>query len=163
MAEAPYEPSKDYAASYNALSRRIASNFASQRAGLNQELATRGVNTSGVASIPSAALRTGEANALGDVAGQYALEQAHTGIEDRQRLDAFNQQKILAQMGADRQDAMGRRMANAGLTSALISGGLGAAGAALGGPIGGVAAQRLVTPMIDKYRSGSLSGDYGQY
>jgi hypothetical protein len=141
MAETPYNPSTDYAASYDALSRRIASNFAQQRAGLNQELATRGVQTSGVASIPSAALRTGEAGAMNDIAGQFALEQAHTGIQDRQAAEAFARQKELAQIGYDNTNAINRRMANAGLQTALISGGLGAVGGSLGGPGGYFASQ----------------------
>ncbi len=123
-----YDPSADYAASYDALSRRIASNFAGQRANLNQELATRGVSTSGVAAIPSAALRTGENEAKDQVAGQYALEQAHTGIEDRRRAEDFSRQLQLAQYGYGQQDAIARRAANSGLQAALISGGLGAVG-----------------------------------
>lgn len=128
-----YDPSADYAASYDALSRRIASNFAGQRAGLNQELATRGVSTSGVSAIPSAALRVGESNAQDQVAGQYALEQAHTGIEDRRRAEDFQHNLELANLGFNNQNALARRMANSGLTSSLISGGLGAVGAVAGG------------------------------
>jgi hypothetical protein len=132
---ADYNPSQDYAASYDALSRRISSNFASQRAGLNQELATRGVQTSGVSSIPSAALRVGENNAKDDIAGQYALEQAHTGIEDRRRAEDFANQMKFAQFGYDQTSAIARRAANAGLESALISGGLGAAGGIFAGSL----------------------------
>lgn len=158
-----YDPSTDYAASYDALSKRIANNFAGQRSGLNQELATRGVQTSGVSSIPSAALRTGEADAQNQVAGQYALEQAHTGIEDRRRQEDFAQQMKMAQFGYDQQSAIARRQANAGLTSALISGGLGVAGSMVGGPAGGMVASKVAAPMIDKYKSGSIQGNYGQY
>ncbi len=128
-----YEPSNDYASAYDALTKRIQQNFAQQRGDLNQELATRGVNTSGVAAIPSAALRTGEAGEMADVAGQFALEQAHTGIEDRRSAEQFEREKQLANLGWDRQDSIARRAASAGLQSALISGGLGAAGSVAGG------------------------------
>lgn len=78
---------------------------------------------------------------MNDVAGQFALEQAHTGIEDRRSLEDFQRQLQLANLGYDRQDALSRRMANAGLESALISGGLGAVGGSLGGPGGYFASQ----------------------
>ncbi len=133
MPDTPYNPSTDYAAAYDALSKRIQSNFAAQRGNLNQELATRGVQTSGVSTIPSAALRVGEAGAKNDVAGQFALEQAHTSIEDRRRAEDFNNQMKMAQYGYGQQDAIQRRMANSGLEAALISGGLGAVGSVAGG------------------------------
>lgn len=144
---ADYNPSTDYAASYDALSRRIAQNFAGQRKGLNQELATRGVQTSGVSSIPSANLRVGEAGAMNDIAGQFALEQAHTGIEDRQAAQAFERQKELTRMGYDYNNAISRRAASSGLTSSLISGGLGALGSSLGpgGYFAGKELGRVVT------------------
>lgn len=122
---APYDPSQDYAASYDALSKRIASNFAQQRSGLNQELASRGVQTSGVASIPSAQLRVGEANSQNDAASQYALEQARTGVARQDAAMNFERQKQLAQLGYDQQNALSRRMAQSGLESAAISGGVG--------------------------------------
>jgi hypothetical protein len=86
------------------------------------------VQTSGVSSIPSAALRVGENNEKDAVAGQYALEQAHTGIEDRRRAEDFANQMKFAQFGWDQQSALARRAAQSGLETALISGGLGAAG-----------------------------------
>lgn len=129
---ADYNPSTDYAASYDALSKRIQANFAAQRGRLNQELATAGVQTSGVRAIPSAALRSAEAGEMNDVAGQFALEQARTGIEDRRSLEAFGREKELAELGWNRQDAVSRRAAKSGLEAALISGGLGAVGSAAG-------------------------------
>lgn len=148
----PYNPSTDYASAYDALSKRIQQNFAAQRGNLNQELATRGVQTSGVASIPSAALGIGEAGAMNDVAGQFALEQAHTGIQDRQAAEAFAREKELAQLGYDRNDAISRRQANSGLQGALISGGLGAIGGSLGGP-GGYFASQLAAKKLAAQRS----------
>lgn len=156
----PYNPDSDYAAAYDSLSKRIASNFAGQRAGLNQELATRGVQTSGVSSIPSAALRTGEAGAMDDAASQFALEQARTKVSDRQAAEEFARNKELAQIGWDQQSAIARRQASAGLTSALISGGLGVAGAFAGGPAGAVIGSQLGSKLIAPKVVGSASGGY---
>lgn len=128
-----YDPSQDYASSYDALSRRISANFGQQRVGLNQELADRGVQTSGVSAIPSTTLRVGENSAKDQVAGQYALEQAQTGIADRVRAQEFQQQDYLANLGYNNQNALARRMGNSGLQASLISGGLGAAGSVLSG------------------------------
>lgn len=138
-----YDPTADYSAAYGALGRRIQSNFAGQRANLNQELATRGVNTSGVSAIPSARLGAAEAGERDAVAARFAELQAGTKVQDRQRLDEFNNQKTLFQMGADRQDAMARRQAQGGLESALISGGSGAVGTVFGGPMGGMLAAKM--------------------
>ncbi len=82
-----YDPTNDYASAYGALGRRIQANFAGQRANLNQELATRGVNTSGVSAIPSARLGAAEAGARDEAAAHFAELQAGTKVQDRQRLD----------------------------------------------------------------------------
>lgn len=129
----PYNPDADYSAAYDALSRRIANNFAGQRANLNQELATRGVQTSGVSSIPAARLGAAEAGEMDDAASQFALEQARTKVSDRQAADQFGRDLQLTQLGWGQQDAISRRAANSGLQAALISGGLGAVGSMYSG------------------------------
>lgn len=148
MAEYGFDPTQDYAASYNALKARIANSYAGKRANLNQELATRGVQTSGVSSIPSARLGAAEAGEEASAASDFALEQARTTVADRQAALQFARTKELNQIGYDRQDALQRRMSQGGLQSALISGGIGALGSLAGGPVGGIVASKLASKAI---------------
>lgn len=136
-----YNPTTDYADAYDALTRRIKGNFAGQRAGLHQDLATRGVATSGVSSIPLARLGGEEAGELDDVAAQFALEQASTGIEDRRSAEAFSRAKELSQFNFDMESALARRLGKNQLTGQVIGGGLAAGGALLAGR--GSAAKRM--------------------
>jgi hypothetical protein len=118
-----YEPTNDYNVAYEAAGRRLDQNYAKRRAQLNQEIASRGVNTSGVALIPGAELGEQEQNDRADLAGRFALEQAHTGIEDRQAAENFDRNKELARLGYDAQAALSRRLAKGQLQSGLIAGG----------------------------------------
>ncbi len=148
MADYGFDPTNDYAASYNALKARIGQSFAGKRANLNQELATRGVQTSGVSSIPSAQLGAAQAGEEASAAGDFALEQARTTVADRQAALNFARQKELGQLEFDRTSSLQRRMASSGLQSALISGGIGALGSLAGGPVGGVVATKLAQKAI---------------
>lgn len=123
-----YNPDQDYNSAYNALRARIAQGYAGQRANLNQELATRGVQTSGVSSIPSGRLGAAQAGDEAGAASQFALEQARTAVSDRQRAEEFERNKYLYGLAGSQQDALSRRMADAGLQTALVSGGLGVVG-----------------------------------
>lgn len=166
MATNGFDPTQDYATAYNALKARLGQSYAGQRANLNQELATRGVQTSGVSSIPSSRLGAAQAGEEAGLAGQFALEQARTKISDRQAAEQFARDRELAQLGYERQDALQRRAAKAGLESMLISGGLAAGGAVIGGPAGAAAGYQVgqqVSPAITKYKTGSVKGNYGQY
>lgn len=133
MPDYGYTPTQDYNAAYDALKARIATSFADKRANLNQELATRGVQTSGVSAIPSGRLSAAQAGEEAGAASNFALENARTMIDDRQRAEQFARDKELATLGWDRQDAISRRMAQSGLQSAAISGGLGAVGEVFSG------------------------------
>jgi hypothetical protein len=152
-----YDPTQDYAASYDALQRRLRSNFASQRGQQQQDIATRGVSTSGVSQIPLEATAREQGLAESDLAGQFALEQARTGIEDRRSAEAFERQRQLGAEGFGREDALRRRLGQQQLYGGLIAGGLGLAGGLAAGPAGAAA-----TPAIGRYLSGKVRGDYGQ-
>jgi hypothetical protein len=123
-----YNPTPDFNTAWEAVNRRIKTNYAGQRAGQQGDLAARGVATSGVSQIPLESTNRAEGNDISDAAGQFALSQAETGIEDRRRREDFARQKQLMSMGYGFEDAMNRRLAQNQLTGGLIAGGLGAAG-----------------------------------
>lgn len=129
-----YQSSPDYAPAYGALQRRITASFSGQRANLNNELASRGVGTSGVSAIPSSALDSAQAGQEAGAAGHFAEAQANTAIEDRRRAEEFDRQKQLMQYGSDIQNAMQRRLAQSQLQGQLIGGGIGAVGSYLSRP-----------------------------
>ena len=128
MADSTFSPDQDYAQAYSALQRRIAANYAGQRAGLNQELATRGVQTSGVSAIPSTAMRAQQAGEESGLAGQFGLEQARTKIQDRQLQEQYARQLQMMQSGFDMQSSLQRSLGNQQLMGSILGGGIGALG-----------------------------------
>ena len=130
---AQYDPNSDYASAYGVMQDRIKRNFAGQRQGLAQELATRGVQSSGVSAIPLGQLGAAEEGQKSDLAGQFALQQANTGIEDRRSAENFSRQMQLGEQGFNMQDALNRRLANQQMQGQIIGGLLGAAGSIGGG------------------------------
>lgn len=153
-----YEPTQDYATAYDAALRRLRGGYAQRKGDLAQNLATRGVSTSGVSSIPEAALAAGEEEAETGLAGQFALEQARTGIEDRREAEAFGRQKEL--FGMD--EALKRRLAQGQLQAGLIGGGLGAIGAVGGGYFGGLAG-RAAAEGMGSQQPGTYTRNRGRY
>ena len=123
-----YNPSPDYANAYSALQKRVAANYAAQRGGLNQELATRGVQTSGVSAIPSTALRASQAGEESGLAGNMAMEQARTAVQDRQMQEQYQRQLEMMRQGFDMNSSLQRQLGQQQLVGGLIGGGLGAAG-----------------------------------
>lgn len=126
-----YTPNQDYDTAWGAVQRRIASQFAQRRGGTQADLAARGVQTSGVSSIPLENINREESLATSDQAGKFALDQANNQIQDR-RLEADRAlQMQMAREGWDRQDSLARRQSRDALTGAIISGTLSGAGAAM--------------------------------
>jgi hypothetical protein len=148
----------DYAAAYDSLRRRIASSYAAPRANLNQQIATRGVQGSGVATIPAGRMMAAQAGEESGLAQQIAARQAGTNVQDRQLAAQMAHQEELAQMGFDMRSSLQRSLAGSQLQGAVIGGGLSAAGSLAAGYM-----SRPSTPAINQYAAGKVQGDYGQY
>lgn len=136
-----YTPNQEYSDAYDAVTRRLRSNYAKQRGNLQQDLATRGVSTSGVSSIPLAQLGNEEELAIADTDARFALDQVDNVIQDRRAAEQHVRNRELAQLGYDAQDAIQRRLAGNSLKAAVIGGTIGLAGNLFRGG-GGTAARR---------------------
>ncbi|MBI5597636.1 MAG: hypothetical protein HY928_16225 [Elusimicrobia bacterium] len=136
-----YSPTDDYSAPIQSALARLRSGQARQRNVLAE--ATRRVRTSGARFIPAETLERGFSEAEAGVYGDFALDQARTGIEDRRREEDFQRQLQLMDRSQSLQDALARRQGSDSLKSSLISGGLGALGTIYAGPLGGAAASTL--------------------
>ena len=132
-------PDQTYGAAYNALSERIARQYAGQRAGLNQQLASSHVLGSGVSAAPMAALGSQEAGALNSAAENIGQNQAQNAIARRWMGEDYAQQMKLSQMYSDWQRRNAERQGRNSLTGGIVGGGLAAVGAVYGGPMGAMA------------------------
>lgn len=123
-----YTPDQDYSAAYNALKARTAAAYAGQRGTLNNDLAARGVETSGVSAIPMSSLLASEAETNAGGAQNFALEQARTGVREKEAATQFVYDTALGQQGFNNQSALSRRLGQNQLAGQLGAGGLSAIG-----------------------------------
>lgn len=121
-------PDQTYGAAYNAISDRIRRQYAGERAGLNQQLASAHVLGSGVSTIPMANLGARQAGDLSSAAETIGTGQAQQNIAKRWMGEDYQNQLTLAQLGYSNQDAIARRMGQNQLYGGAISGALTAAG-----------------------------------
>lgn len=119
-------PNLSYDTAYDALQRRIRQQYAGQRAGLNQALASRQVQGSGVAIAPIASLGAQEAGAMGQGAGQIGLQQSSDAVARRYQGEDYAQQMYMLQNDNERRNALARRLGQNQLTAMGISGGINA-------------------------------------
>lgn len=135
-----FEAGGEFAPAYEAAQRRLRANFARQKGELAQGLASRGVRTSGVGSIPGETLERGQSEAETGLIGDFAMRQAGEGITDRRLGEEFERRKGLMRFGADIESDLHRTMARRMLQGQLMSGGINAILSLLKIPGGGVGA-----------------------
>lgn len=132
MADYGYDPTPDYGAGYNALKAKIAASYAGSRGQLNQDLASRGVQTSGVSAIPVSSMLASEAAAGAGGAEDFALEQARTGVREKEMgMEADLQRRNAIDINnADfsNRSVLARRLAQNQLAGQLGAGSLAAIG-----------------------------------
>lgn len=134
-----FQGNDTYAQPYAAAMRRVQGGYVNRKANLAQDLAMRGVSTSGVSAIPEGVLSGQQGTDEAGVAEQFGLAQA--GAAQREREMALGNSYDMAKQERDQQfqSALQRRMAQGQLNAALIGGGIGAIGAAGGGYFQGLA------------------------
>jgi hypothetical protein len=123
-----YSPDQDYSAAYNALKARTSAAYAGSRGQLAQDLATRGVQTSGVSAIPEASMLASEAGAK--AAGAEGLASQEGGDVARANLLAQQQagQLNMATTLQGNQNALARRLGQNQLAGQIGAGALSAVG-----------------------------------
>lgn len=141
---ATYEPSADFNTAYEAANKRLMANFAQQRGQQNQAIASRGVATSGVASIPGEQLDRAQSEAQAGLIGGLAQSQAQNTIEDRRLKERMDFERSVAENQINAQNTIARRQ----MQGQLIGGGIGAIGSYFMGA--GGAAAPAIAPTIAK-------------
>lgn len=116
-----YNPTADYDTAFQQAISRMRAGQARQRGALAQ--ATSGVRTSGVRFIPQETLERGFSEAEQGLVGDFAENQANTGIQDRRRREDEAFQLRVMREGGDLQQAIERRRAQNQLRAGLIGGG----------------------------------------
>lgn len=119
-----YNPSGDYAAAYDWALKSLLQNKAYMDEATAQDVASRGVRTSGVASIPEEQNGRAYEQAVADMTSKLALAQAQTGIDQDARNQQYQHDLQLAQLGYDFQNTLQRKKDQ----SAMLAGGLGLVG-----------------------------------
>ncbi len=128
-----YTADADYGSAYNALKARIAASYAGSRDKLNQDVASRGVQTSGVATIPAASMLAGEAGAEAGGAEDFALEQARTGVREKEAATQFGRDMALGNNYFNNVSALQRRLGQNQLAGQIGAGSLSAIGSYFAG------------------------------
>lgn len=128
-----YAPDADYNEAYEAANRRLQASGARRRGLLTQEIASKGVSTSGVSAIPIEEYERGQQEAEAGLVGEFALSQADNAVQDRRLAQSREHDMNMMTTGYGLQDAISRRLGRQQLQGQVIGGVIGGAGSVIAG------------------------------